>query len=103
VGLEVAVAAVIWVSLKSIAHCYTHVRTSIPQGPEKKMKQTGLGIVPVCYHSQPLCDHMECSPGYRDGRKVVLESWYFAQPIAQRVQQAGQISLKYYLHRRESV
>jgi hypothetical protein len=43
---------------------------------------------------------MECSPGYRDGRKVVLECWHVrvAQPIAQRVQQAGQISLKYYYY-----
>jgi hypothetical protein len=46
-GAEVAVAAVIWVSLKSTAHFYTHVRTSIRQGPEKTMKQTGRGIEPV--------------------------------------------------------
>jgi hypothetical protein len=42
-GLEVAAAAAIVVGTKINADSYAHVRTSIRQGPEKKMKQNSAG------------------------------------------------------------
>jgi hypothetical protein len=64
--------------------------------PKKRWSKTGLG-------TEPVCDHMDRSACYRDGRKLVLGCRHFAQPIAQRVQQEGHISFEYDLRRGESV